>query len=240
MSLLQQLIEIQENKKVILECSNTIKNSQYTNNLKNLKKEFDLAKVQFKNKEDEITKVREKYQTVNNNINNDKKELEKIKFELYNDAGSDLKLIDVLQKQFDTKKDGLESLDNEGLKLLEVEEKLCAEKENLRIKLSNLKNDFYTYKSTESEKINVAKENLRKAEENIKSMEKLIPEDILEIFNKISSSKGTGAAELKDHVCLGCRVKVSSMTIDSVKREEKIVYCDNCGRIIYCNADSKK
>lgn len=235
MSLLKQLIEIQDNKKNIAACNNLISNHEYTSNLKKVKKEFDIEKSKFKNKESEILNLRKKYQIISSNLNNDKDELEKIKFELYNNAGSDLKLIDALQKKFNKKQESIKIVDNEILKLLEQEEKLSSEKENLKIKLSKLKNDFYTYKNTEGKKINDAREKLKKSEEAIKEIEKLIPVDILEVFNKICSSKSTGAAELKNNICSGCRVNVSSMTIDSIKKQQRIVYCDNCGRIIYCN-----
>lgn len=235
MSLLKQLIEIQDNKKNIAACSNLINNHEYASNLKGVKKEFDIEKSKFKNKDSEISNLRNKYQMVSSNLNNDKDELEKIKFELYNNAGSDLKLIDALQKKFNKKQESIKIVDNQVLKLLEQEEKLSSEKESLKIKLSKLKNDFYTYKNTEGKKINDAREKIKKSEEAIKELEKLIPVDILEIFNKICSSKGTGAAELKDNICSGCRVKVSSMTIDNVNKQQRIVYCDNCGRIIYCN-----
>lgn len=235
MSLLKQLIEIQDNKKNIAVCNNLINNHEYTGNLKRVKKEFDMEKSKFKNKEIEILNLKKKYQIASNSLNYDKEELEKIKFELYNNAGSDLKLIDALQKKFNKKQESIKIVDNQVLKLLEQEEKLSSEKESLKIKLSKLKNDFYTYKNTEGKKINDAREKLKKSEEAIKQLEKLIPIDILEIFNKICSSKGTGAAELKDNICSGCKVKVSSMTTDNVKKQQRMVYCDNCGRIIYCN-----
>jgi predicted nucleic acid-binding Zn-ribbon protein len=235
MNVLQLLIEIQKNKKIIEVCNNITKSSEYTYTLKKAKEEFNIEKGKFKNKDNEIVKTREKYQTVNNNINNDKKELEEIKFELYNNAGSDLKLIDSLQKKLQIKQEIVKLLDSESLELLEIEEKLCLEKESLRLKLSHLKNKFYEYKEEENKKINEGRKELEKAENNIKKIEKTIPVDILKSFNDICSFKGMGAAELKNGICSGCKVKVSSMTIDNVNREEKIVYCDNCGRIIYCN-----
>lgn len=235
MDVLKLLIEIQKNKKIIEGCSNITRNSEYIHTLKKAKQEFNVEKGKFKNKYDEIVKTREKYQTVNVNISNSKKELEEIKFELYNNAGSDLKLIDSLQKKLETKQEIVKLLDSESLQLLEREEKLCLEKESLRSKLSQLKKKFYEYKEEENKKINGGKKELEKAENNIKKIEKTVPADILKIFNDICSFKGMGAAELKNGICSGCRVKVSSMTVDSVNREEKMVYCDNCGRIIYCN-----
>ncbi len=234
MNVLKLLIEIQENKKVVEVCNNITKTSEYTHTLKKAKEEFNFEKEKFKNKDNEIVKTREKYQIVNNNINSNKKELEEIKFELYNNAGSDLKLIDSLQKKIQTKQEAIKVLDGESLGLLEKEEKLCVEKENLRLKLSQLKKNFYEYKEKENKKIVEGKKELEKAEKNIKEIEKTIPVDILKSFNDICSFKGMGAAELKNGICSGCKVKVSSMTTDSVNREEKIVYCDNCGRIIYC------
>lgn len=235
MSTLKLLIEIQENRKIAEKCNKIIKNSEYMHRLKKVKEEFDMEKVIFKDKEVQIERKREKYQIITNSISYDKNELEEIKFELYNKAGSDLRLIDLLQKKIKEKQESIKSLDSESLELLEKEEELCLEKEELRLKLLKLKKNFYIYKESENKKITEAKEELKKAEINIEKMEKSIPQDILKTFNYICSIKGRGASELENGRCTGCKVNVSSMTIDNVNKEERIVYCDNCGRIIYCN-----
>lgn len=239
MSILTLLIEIQENKKIIGECENIIKDSSYVSELKRAKKQFDMEKCKFKCMEKELEDIREKYKNINSDINENKKELEENKFQLYNSAGSDLKLIDILQKKIEKEQENVKSQDNETLELLEKEEKLSLEKESLRLKLSKLKYDFYICKESGNKKLAEAKESLEKSQNKIQKIEKLIPEDILKTFNNICSFKDVGAAQIQNGICLGCKVKVSSMTIDGVNRGERIVYCDNCGRIVYCNENKK-
>lgn len=235
MSILKLLIEVQQNRDIAEQCNKIIKDSKYINKLKREKREFDIEKLKFKKKENQIEGLREKYKTIADDISDNQRELEEMKFQLYNKSGSDLKLIDVLQKKIDQKQQNIKLLDHDTLPILEEEEKLCSENKELKHNLLKLKNNFYKYKEEGNKEILRAKEELKKVENNINKIESIIPKDILEVFNELCYSKKRGAAELENGICTGCKVNVSSITIDNIKKQERIVYCDNCGRIVYCS-----
>nr|WP_278000998.1 C4-type zinc ribbon domain-containing protein [Clostridium botulinum] len=70
-------------------------------------------------------------------------------------------------------------------------------------------------------------------EKSIKNIRAIIEKDFLEKFDKIKKSKKIALVPLEKGICTGCRVRVSSMILDKIRKEEKVVYCDNCGRILY-------
>ncbi|MBC2579224.1 zinc ribbon domain-containing protein [Clostridium sp. DJ247] len=236
MSVLNMLIEIQDNQKVIKECNKVLKNGSYIYLLKKIKHEFEKEKAEFSIKENKLKEIRASIESIITDINNIKKYIDGCEFRLYNEVIKDYKLIEKIQREIKNKKCSIKELEDKSLELLEKEEELQFERENLRAKLSELRDNFNSYKETSSKKINKAKEDIRKAESNIEKLEKLIPEKLMKEYNSISELRGTGAAKLKDGACSECRIKVSAITIDSINKCKEIVFCDNCGRILYYNS----
>ena len=61
-----------------------------------------------------------------------------------------------------------------------------------------------------------------------------IDEDLLDIYDRLFSSKnGNAVVGLTDGQCSGCHMKVIKATVVEVKTEKEIAYCENCGRILY-------
>lgn len=235
MSTMSILNELQLSYDDAKECSKIIKDGSYIYLLKKLKLEFNSKKEKYIEKDKSLQVIREEYENKCMEVVKNKKLIEDMEDKLYNGSGSDLKLIESLQKKIESSKQIIRDIENSSLELLEKEEKLSCEKESIRIELVSLKKNFESYKDVSSKKISKAKEGLEKAQGSIASLRKTIPEDILIRFDDIKSRKDTAVSKLQGGVCTGCKVKVSSITIDDINKGEKIVYCDNCGRIVHYN-----
>jgi len=58
--------------------------------------------------------------------------------------------------------------------------------------------------------------------------------NFLNQYDKIRKSKGgLAVSRIIKGVCEGCNVKVSTSLINEVKQGKRIVYCENCNRILY-------
>ena len=57
--------------------------------------------------------------------------------------------------------------------------------------------------------------------------------DLLERYDRILLGKGDVIAELNDHVCSGCHMKVTAATFNDARAEKIIATCPNCGRMVY-------
>lgn len=233
MGALNMLLEIEDNKKIIKECNELLRDNSCIYLLKKIKEKFEREKINFKNKDSKLKELRLKLEYLSVNVSNLKKELEEDEFMLYNKSGNNLKLIDSLQNKIKNKEKLIKELDNESLELLREEEILIIEKESLRSRLLELKNKFYTFKKSSNEKINKAKEDIKKAEINILNLKTHIPEELLKKYSEIASIKEPGVAKLENGICSGCKLGVSAVTMDHVNKGKNIVYCDNCGRILY-------
>lgn len=61
-----------------------------------------------------------------------------------------------------------------------------------------------------------------------------IEEDVLTQYNRLFKSKAIAAVvRLKGGQCKGCHVKVTKSTEVETKAGNSVVYCENCGRILY-------
>ncbi|APM38336.1 zinc ribbon domain-containing protein [Clostridium kluyveri] len=229
------LVEIQDNKEIIKKCKKELKIDLGIHSMKKIKDEFEQEKEKYKSVDTKLKKNKIEIENVENKLNIIKQEITSEEDKLYRNSKYDLKLINSLEKSIESKVSKMKELEEKNLKLLYEEEELLQQKECSGKRLITLKDDFHKSKKTSSEKIIKIKQNIEKAQQNILDIEKRIPKELLDKFNQLSSIKGTGAARLSEGVCLGCKMKVSAMTIDNVKNHRGIVYCDNCGRIISCN-----
>lgn len=230
-SLQHKLDLIKENKKVL-------KDGSHIYFLKKLKKEFDHKKKEYISKKETLSTIKKSYEGISEKIKNEKKEIDENEFKLYNKVGSDLNAIDKLEKSIEKGKQELKKLEDDAVELLEQEEKINFIIENLRLELVNVRNNFYDYKEKSSKKIDEADNNIKLFEKEIESLRKDIPEAMLDEIEKILKYNDTAVVKLVGAVCDGCKMKVSAMTMDSVKRGIEIVHCDNCGRILYYDSES--
>jgi uncharacterized protein len=63
-----------------------------------------------------------------------------------------------------------------------------------------------------------------------------IPEDLLELYTRISKRHpGTVMAEVRDHQCKGCGMRVLPHVLQLLKtdHDEEVFRCETCGRILY-------
>lgn len=235
MSMIDMLIDLQQNYDTVVECNKILKDGSYIYLLKKLKLEFNSNKERYIEKERSLQTIKEEYNNKCVEVVKYKKLIEELENKLYNDSGSDLKLIENLQNKIQKSKQVIRDIEESSLELIEKDEKITDEKELTRLELVNLKENFENCKEISNKKISKAKEDMEKAKSAIASLRKLIPGDILVKFDDIKSRKSTAVSQLQGGVCKGCKVKVSSITIDSINKSKRIVYCDNCGRIVYCN-----
>ena len=80
-------------------------------------------------------------------------------------------------------------------------------------------------------------EKKKKLKKFLKEKEKIstgLDEEVIYKFEKIVRKKeGIGIVSIKNTVCMGCNMILPPQFINDVRREEKIIFCPNCSRILY-------
>ncbi|OSS43084.1 hypothetical protein DESAMIL20_192 [Desulfurella amilsii] len=114
-------------------------------------------------------------------------------------------------------------VDDKNKKISEIQQQLDETKQKLEafdIQLSEIKEDI----DRQIEKVN----------EERQTMLHDINPNLLSKYNKISMwAKGSAVVRVEDETCYGCFIKLPPQVSVLVEETEEIVYCPNCGRILY-------
>ncbi|MBI3932283.1 MAG: hypothetical protein HY317_02615 [Acidobacteria bacterium] len=60
-----------------------------------------------------------------------------------------------------------------------------------------------------------------------------VPSDLLERFQRVARLRGSGVAQAKDGMCTLCHVRLRLQMYSDLKRNEQILECPACSRILY-------
>ena len=61
-----------------------------------------------------------------------------------------------------------------------------------------------------------------------------LPPDVLSRFEQVAKKRnGVAVAEAKEGICTICHVRLRPQVFNTVRRNEEIVQCDSCQRILY-------
>ena len=72
------------------------------------------------------------------------------------------------------------------------------------------------------------------AEEKQEAAEKVVPEEALTRYRRILKSKrDVAVVPIRAGACGGCHMKLTSQTVISSRSDDKLVACENCGRLVY-------
>jgi predicted nucleic acid-binding Zn-ribbon protein len=63
--------------------------------------------------------------------------------------------------------------------------------------------------------------------------EAAVPEEALRRYQRVLKLRGTGVSEARDGICQTCHVKVRLQVWAEIRRNETLIECDSCSRILY-------
>lgn len=233
MDLIKNLFMLQDCYNKISKYNSVLKDEERLNMLKGIKEKYENTKMDYENNINSLKTLERELLSLESKLNLNSKELERLEHELYNDSGSDLKLIENIEGKIQAVKESNDEIDQkiEESKTHERELKISILK--YRKHIQKLKDDFIKEKKEFSQSIDEAKKKLPAKLKERDELSGKIPSAILKNFEYLIKNKDNAVSELRDGICLGCRMMVSSMTIDELNKGKDIVYCDNCGRILY-------
>lgn len=60
-----------------------------------------------------------------------------------------------------------------------------------------------------------------------------ISEESLHQYDRVAKHRGTGLAEARDQRCLGCQIMLRPQVFAEIRKGERPIACDSCGRLLY-------
>jgi len=132
-----------------------------------------------------------------------------------------------IEEKITMMKEEEDDLNNEIVKIKKEIEKEQVELENLEESISVKEKKVKELLEKKQEELN----------DYLKEREKIaagLDEEIIYKFEKIVKKKdGIGIVSIRNNVCMGCNMILPPQFINDVRREDSIIFCPNCSRILY-------
>lgn len=109
---------------------------------------------------------------------------------------------------------------------------VCTEKEKVAKKEEQ---DFLSEKGKIEADYNQLSENLKELESERAAIGSKIEPKLLSEYNKlISIRKGLAVVSVQNEHCLGCHIRIPPQIFTEIRKNDKIMTCLSCQRILYC------
>ncbi len=225
---------------------NLLKIQEFDKRVANLEEELE----RIAQKEEKILEVISIKQEQLNNAKEEKEEIEKdkaFKEELLKDVEENLKKLEVKLNAATTEKQmqavNIE-IDVAKTNKNVLEEKIISLEESLQEKLKDIKEleDRYSQlqKTLADHKVKFDKrrEEIHQEISEIKAQKEELLGDIkpelLKKYERLNRwTKGTSIVPVRQEACYGCFMKLTPQILTTLEETEEIVYCPNCGRMLY-------
>jgi predicted nucleic acid-binding Zn-ribbon protein len=128
----------------------------------------------------------------------------------------------------------LAKIESEELEALQEVEKVQVDLEGEKTLLEELKSTIEDKEKEVSKLASEKKKELDKCLKEKKSISSGLDEELLYKFEKIVKNKeGIGIVSIKNNVCMGCNMLLPPQFVNDVRREDELIFCPNCSRILY-------
>ncbi|KPJ83387.1 MAG: hypothetical protein AMS17_17605 [Spirochaetes bacterium DG_61] len=128
----------------------------------------------------------------------------------------------------------LERIENEELEAYQEVEKLNIDLEEQKGLLGELKTAIGEKEKEVNKQASEKQKELDKCLKEKKSIVSGLDEELIYKFEKIVKNKdGIGIVSIKSNVCMGCNMLLPPQFVNDVRREDELIFCPNCSRILY-------
>lgn len=160
--------------------------------------------------------------------------VKEIENKLYDGNIGDIKQLEKLSIEKDILKNTINDMEFEILDFMEYIEGIEKHSKKLENFLKKIrekkKKKLIEYKNLED----ALNKNIEIEIKSINDIEKNMDEKLLNKYKLIRKNKKTAVAKVENNICSGCNTEISTYILEQIFKNEEIIYCELCGRIL-CN-----
>lgn len=109
-----------------------------------------------------------------------------------------------------------------------------AQQKEIRVRAAKAKMEYDQIHSVYDKEFKTDTKKLAQLRADVEREAKKVDPLLLERYKAIKQHSTPPMARLEDGQCCGCFMQLPSATLRKIKETDKLVECDNCGRILYC------
>lgn len=203
--------------------------------------------LEMKRLEEEYSKIKLKNDRLYERIKGNKKKLnennrllnifdfkiKEIDNNLYDGRINDIKQINYLIVEKDKLKKQIEDVETKTLTLMEENDYLENEYLYSVDELNKYSSDINEIKKSNGFMQKDLKDKIEYEKNEIKKCKEKIDRNLLDRYQSLKKSKKNGIVHVRNYICGGCNMFVSTSLKEKLQQKNEIVYCEHCGRILY-------
>jgi predicted nucleic acid-binding Zn-ribbon protein len=195
-----------------------------------LRSRMNQIKKETEEKEEQRLSSLEKRKENEEEVEKLKANQKKFKAQLYNVRNN--KEYDALTKEIDHSEEQIKKLETENDTLADVSKKLADEIEEITPQITELNDDLKVKETDLKEIIKTNAKEEAKLRERRKIIEDQTKKADYSAYMKIRKAKGKAVVTIKRSACSGCHNIVPSQRQLEIRRNNKLFFCEYCGRIL--------
>jgi uncharacterized protein len=128
----------------------------------------------------------------------------------------------------------IERIEDQEIVLMEQGETTSREIQRTEAELKASRSQAEQQLAALARKQETLEQRLRETATEREALAKTFDPDLLSRYQRLFASKnGTPIVPIEHEVCMGCHMKNTTTTVHRAKLAREIVYCEQCGRILY-------
>ncbi len=217
---------------------NELKNTQTRKKLVAQQQIFNANQQKLKQLEQESILNQSKISEISVQIEQLAKQMEQKQTEIAEVEDLDLEDVFVedvreMGKECDSVKNALELNKRKLVEIIHRLEQSEAEVKETLVKMSNAKKHFDQLKEAHAKELDSGKDDLERLRGEVAKAAQGIDEALMAQYKKIKQHRHNPVAIFKDNRCQGCNMQLPSSVLQNLKNDDKIITCENCGRILF-------
>ena len=201
-----------------------------------MRKIYKTIKSMEKNLTELENKIKENEKLLNKNnleLKDWEYQLTRIEKKLYQDNIKDLKQLSLLNVEMESIKEKIEEKEVEILLQMEDLDSLNSQFTKVKRNYNNTRKGYSN--KLKEKKVKIEEMN-KKADNERYMIEKISQEingEILEKYLSLKKKKGNVLSKVINNRCSECNVFLANITIEQLKADNELVYCESCNRLLY-------
>lgn len=238
MNKLQALWEYQGAENELEKAENSLRNTEIRKKLIGQQQLFQSNQQHLKQLEQESVISKNKLMEIASQIEGLKIEMEQKDTEIAEIEDyelSDLFLEDVqeLIKECESIKSAFEINKRKVVAVMHRLEQSETDLKETLIKMSNAKKAFDQLKIEHAKELEAGKEDIDTLKADVVKAAQSVDPVLMEEYKRIKQHKPNPVAIFKNKRCQGCNMELPSSQLGELRTGDKIILCENCGRILY-------
>jgi len=199
--------------------------------MENLKKEIDECFETHTGYTERLTEAKLEMKNLELEVNTNKEALEKFQEKMLSIKTN--KEYDALVKEIDSAKETISTGEDKILMLMGEIEELTGKVEEYQGKCDKVKDENQAQLDTLQTQIDSVEEKRDLKEAERKNIQSKIPKNVMSIYERIRKGRGGMAVvSVKKRACGACYKQLEPQLVQEIKKGDRFITCDSCGRIL--------